>query len=410
MGLFHNLFSKHKKNVQNKKSAIHLSEMGTSFEGIMKEQAISMNDSEKGGKKEHVGNSAYEAKFITENCEQILEINRQLEEVKREYQGVTSYLNDIQIIDRIPPEDRVDLDDIATRILNLNREREKYHNRTRSINDVQFKHIAKFQEVIKSDLKRMNEHERYKQDIESDLKHLEGEKGWINGQMKETILQQESLKRIATVTSVIVLILFAAFVILGNVTKASMDLPFFMTIIMAIIVTCYVATNALNNRKSMKVYELRMNKTIGLLNKTKIKSVNNTNSLEYSYQKYMVNSYTELYYLWEEYKKAKEEEKIYRKNSEVLEYYQKELIADLKNFGIVDAELWIYQVIALIDPKEMVEVRHRLNARRQKLRDLIEYNGSTRDKYITEIKEFLDDKPQNKENVIETLKKFGIYL
>lgn len=353
---------------------------------------------------------ADQARFITDNCEQILETTRQLEEVKREYQAVTSYLTDIQKIELIPSEDREQLNDTARKISTLTRERAKYQNSTKNISDLQYKHIAKFQDTIQTDMKKMKDNEVYQNNIKNDMQHLEGEKGWLYGQMEETADRQNYLKGIAVGTCTLVLILFGLFIVVGNLTKANMEIPFLMTIVMAIIASIYIFTNARNNKKDMKLNELKLNRAINLLNKIKIKYVNNTNTLDYTYQKYMVNSYSELNYLWEQYRKAKEEEKLYRRNTEQLESYHKELIADLRNFGLADPDIWIYQAAAIIDNKEMVEVRHRLNVRRQKLRDLIDYNITVKEKCINEIKETLDKKPENKVEVTETLKKFGIYL
>jgi hypothetical protein len=160
----------------------------------------------------------------------------------------------------------------------------------------------------------------------------------------------------------------------------------------------------------MKVTELKLNKAIGLLNKVKIKYINNTNALDYTYQKYMVNSYAELQFLWDQYLKAKEEEKVYNKNTEQLEFYKKELVKELRDYDLKDPDIWVHQVAAIIDSKEMVEVRHRLNNRRQKLRDQIDYNNGLKDKSIEAVRNFINRRPENREEVTEQLRRYGIYL
>jgi hypothetical protein len=404
MGIIRNLFS----NKRKEKNTL------IKEDSIFKVSTNQLKTLEEGPdllvKTNNINTPADQARFITDNCEQILESTRQLEEVKREYQAVTSYLTDIQKMDQIPSEDREQLNDTARKIITLTRERAKYQNSTKNISDIQYKHIAKFQDTIQADMKKMKENEVYQNNIKNDMQHLEGEKGWLFGQVDETTERQNYLKGIAVATCTIVFILFGLFIIIGNLSKADMEIPFLMTIVMAIIASVYLFTNARNNKKDMKLNELKLNRAINLLNKVKIKYVNNTNTLDYTYQKYMVNSYSELNYLWEQYIKAKEDEKLYRRNTEQLESYHKELIADLRNFGLADPDIWIYQAAAIIDSKEMVEVRHRLNVRRQKLRDLIDYNTSIKDKCVNEIKEFLEKKPENKNEVVETLKKFGVYL
>ena len=46
----------------------------------------------------------------------------------------------------------------------------------------------------------------------------------------------------------------------------------------------------------------------------------------------------------------------------------------LREFSIQDASVWPSQVNAIIDSKEMVEIRHRLIRRRQKIRKQLDYN------------------------------------
>ena len=111
--------------------------------------------------------------------------------------------------------------------------------------------------------------------------------------------------------------------------------------------------------------DYKLNRVIQLTNKIKIKLVNCTNALEYVYEKYQVESYRELSELWEKYVRTKDEERRYRKSTELLEHYNRTLMDTLFGEEVKDAEIWLYQAEALLDEKEMVEVRHHLNIRRQ---------------------------------------------
>ncbi len=348
--------------------------------------------------------------FIADNCDQIIESSKQLEELKVEYQAVTSYLTDIQKLEQIPPDEREYLNDTARKIITFTRERAKYQNNTRKITDTQFKHIAKYEDVLPKELIKMKNNEAYNNTIKTDMKYLEGEKGALQYQKEEILSKHTYLKNIAAVTCILVISLFLLFIILQNVTKANMQIPFLMTIIMALVSAVYIFINSGINRNDMKLTERKLNKAINLLNKVKIKFINNTNELEYSYQKYMVNSYAELWFLWEQYLKAKEEEKAYEKNTKQLEFYNRELVKELRSYDLKDPDIWVYQAAAVLDSKEMVEVRHRLNVRRQKLRDRIEYNNKLKEKSIEDITKFINQRPENREEVTRKLKDYGIYL
>ena len=93
------------------------------------------------------------------------------------------------------------------------------------------------------------------------------------------------------------------------------------------------------------------------------------------YEKFHVTSARELHYHWQEYMRIVDEERRVKRVGDMIDLFTREMVQTLKNNGIQDADVWSYQPEALVDPKEMVEVRHRLNVRRQKLRQRIDYNN-----------------------------------
>nr|WP_308742596.1 hypothetical protein [uncultured Anaerocolumna sp.] len=397
--------------------------------GILKRLLVSKNDKELKDKNEkQIGDSSLTygeetieknykmdysddpSRIITENCEQILESERQMEELKVEYQAVTSYLTDIQKIDQIPAEDREQLNDAARKIITFTRERSKYQSSTVRITDYQFVNIGKYEEIIPSELAKMKEYETYQETVEKDMSYLEREKDALYNKRGDLEDKQHYLKKITTTISILVITLFIVLYLLQNAFQADMQIPFILTIVMALGCTLYVLYQSSVNKKESKRAERKLNRAIQLLNKVKIKYINNRNALDYNYQKYMVKSYEEFYYLWELYLKTKEEEKRYRQNTELLEQYNRQLTQELKSYELTDPEIWIYQAIAIIDNKEMVEVRHRLNVRRQKLRERIDYTNKTKERSIEEILKILDKNPEQKEDIIKLLERFGINL
>ena len=153
---------------------------------------------------------------------------------------------------------------------------------------------------------------------------------------------------------------------------------------------------------------MKQNRQIMLMNKVKIKSVNNRSYLEYTYSKYMVESYSQLKTAWEEYVRMKDEARRYQSNTELLEFFHSELIHELKGIGVADAEIWIYQPSAILDPREMVEVRHRLNVRRQKLRERIEMNDGQKDEILEAIRQTMKSYPDSREEAEKLLRRYQI--
>ena len=142
------------------------------------------------------------------------------------------------------------------------------------------------------------------------------------------------------------------------------------------------------------ISEEKLNKAIGLLNKVKIKYINTTSCLEYTYEKFAVNNSMELEHIWHQYEEMKQREQKIRENIDKLSINNEKLIALLEKHEVEDPKIWLYQTVAILDQKEMVEIRHRLNVRRQKLRDRIDYNNQVKLDALFEIKKILEQKPE----------------
>lgn len=348
--------------------------------------------------------------FIKENCEIIAESSRQIDEAKIEYQAVTSYLNDMQKIDLIPKEQRESLEEAARNIINLNNERKRYQNRKHNITDIQYRLFERDEMQIPKELTSIREAESYQTSIDEDIRHLEHEKQSLLEQEDDIKGKQSFLRGIAIATCAIIIVLFIIFALLSGKSGSNMTLPFLLTVLMGMASTLYIFMEARKNAHDIKMVQIMLNKVIVLSNKVTIKSVNNRNYLDYIYSKYMVDNYEQFKSRWEEYVKLKDENKRYQNNTELLEFYNEILIRELKRFHIADADIWIYQPSAIIDRKEMVEVRHRLNVRRQKLRERMEANQKQKDEAIKAITSFIIAHPQRKKEVFRILNEHHISL
>ena len=121
---------------------------------------------------------------------------------------------------------------------------------------------------------------------------------------------------------------------------------------------------------------------------------------------YKVNNGKELLTLWEKYQQEKEERIKDRKNRGELDRHKRELIKVLKRYQLHDPEVWLHQTEALLDKKEMVEIRHNLIERRQKLRVQMEYNKRLAEEAQQEIKKTIEDYPQYREEILSMVNRF----
>jgi neutral trehalase len=123
--------------------------------------------------------------------------------------------------------------------------------------------------------------------------------------------------------------------------------------------------------------ERSINRAITLSNKVKLKYVGIENAVEYTCEKFHVKNAKELEQNWEYYKEAVKEKKKYQQTSEDLDYFNGKLIRQLSSYRFYDARKWISQANAIVDSREMVEIKHEMIGRRQMLRSQIEYNTKT---------------------------------
>ena len=138
--------------------------------------------------------------------------------------------------------------------------------------------------------------------------------------------------------------------------------------------SAYIVLCLENSKRDMQQADVNINYAIILLNKVKIKYVNITNAVDYGRDRFHVRDSREFEYQWEMYQDAMREQEKYRKTNEDLNYYYDKLVNLLKKCDLYDSRVWIEQPQALTDQKEMVEIKHNLLVRRQKLRTKIASN------------------------------------
>lgn len=354
MGFFRNLFQRKNKNGQQ--------------EEVRQEDKLVLKDGIYTTPEEREG-------FLRNCCDLINEAKRQRFEAKKEYEVVTSYLADIQKIDLLPAQAKKSIDDMARKLMALNLERQKMQKIQPKITMAQRLALEPYEDTILEEIRKMEQQENYLQVINSDIRYLESEKASLEFELQDVVERDELGKKILTAAGAFIIIFLIFLFVLQEAANKNVQLPFIFTIAFGIIVIGYFYFSNRKNQYELKVAELKMNRAIMLLNKVKIKYVNCTNLLDYLYEKFHVNNAQELHYHWQEYMRIVEEERRFKKTAESIDFYTEEIIRELKKNGVSDAGIWGYQVEALVDPKEMVEVRHRLNVRRQKLRQRIDYNN-----------------------------------
>lgn len=346
-------------------------------------------------------------RFVRNNCEAIAENERQIAEAKKEYEKVTSYLTDIQHIDMAREDEYREIKDICKSILTLTQERSKYKNRNLTISDAQMRKFEPFEDELVDEIKKMYNAQAYQDAIEGDIKNLKKEKDSLYSQRKEIIAKQNALKGMTKVLAVLIISLIVLLIVIYYATKTDMTLPYLGVVALAGVSAAMLVFESSKNRRDIILVERKINKAITLLNKVKIKYINNINVLDYNCNKFGVKNAKDFEEKWNEYCKMREYEKKFRENTEMLNANNENLVIMLKELGVKDADIWISRCEAIVDSREMVEIRHELNQRRQMLRERIENNEKLKEGIISQLDEMINAHPEIKGELLGIIKEYS---
>ena len=338
--------------------------------------------------------------YIKTQCEQIIESSQYVENTRREYESVTKLLKDIQIIDNLEPEERKKVSDIAEETFNLDRERNVTKKKQSRLPSNKFNYYLEHEEDLVEALKKMQNDEQYFQMVKKDLSMLEAEKVSLKGDIEDSIHTQGNLRKLSIVFLVLAMMVLAVLIV--QAINFPEDSNYLFTIIL-FIVAVFVVVVFLANRKALytiKISEKKLNRAIVIQNKVKIKYINIVNSIEYQYAKYGVHNSYEFSNNYQMFLEDKKDREIFQRTTGRLGATSDELTKCLSGFGLYDADVWQNQLEALFNPKEMVEVRHSLNARRQKLREQMDYNVTRIDEAKKNVTAYIKKNPQYADEIM----------
>lgn len=345
---------------------------------------------------------------LTHHLSQIVDSTYEMEDLKREYELVTSYFSDIQKIEQMEPERLRTLEDDARKVMLLEENRQEFQQAARRISMERYKLFMRLEQDVPDAIARLRELEEMRGKIKRDLEYLEGEKGSLQYEEEELRQRQGNLRNAAIIIGLLVILTVSIVLVLTMEFHIDLTIVGTCVAIVAIVAEFFLFLGYNSTDQDRKICFQKRNRAIQLQNKVKIKWLNNINNLDFLYARYEVNSRKELEYNWEQYRLTIEEEERYQRNTGDLHVYQNEMVTNLQQAGVADPEIWLKQVVALIDKREMVEVKHSLNVRRQKLRERMKQNEENRQNSIVCVKSILTENPELKEQAKEVLTSYHI--
>lgn len=342
-----------------------------------------------------------------ESClEQIAEATKEIDLLSGEYSLVTSYLADMEEIEALPEEERAVINQTASKLIGLEQERMKYRDKKNRMKDAEYYRVRKQEQEIEEGIRKIREGENYGTLIKQDLQRLDRERHAYEYRRQELGGLQNNLRGMAVIFLTALVICLAMLLVLQLAFDMQTYVGYFVSIMAAALALTVLCVKYLNADRERERVEKTVNKLILLQNKVKIRYVNNSQLLEYLYMKYNTDSAARLEKLWKQYLEEKEERKQFAEAEAKTEYYQKQLVSQLSRYRVVDPVRWINQVSALLEKKEMVEIRHELILRRQALRKQMDYNNGVAEDAQKEILEIAGKYPAYAKEIEEMTKQY----
>ena len=387
MGFFSKLFKKASHAISSDEELV--------FEDIVYErEGINFHDQQQ------------RTRYIAECLEQIAEGSREMDMLKGEYEKVTSYLKDMEEIEALPDAQRAEVNSVARKLLSYESDIEKFRTRKSPLTDEQFASLRRRENEIEGGLASIKENERMAVLIKKDLKRLDGERKAVAFRKSELKDSMENLRGMAVIFAAAAAGLMIILAIMQFALDMNVYIGYFLCIATAAIAITVVCVKYIDADKELGRTSGNMGKLIQLQNTVKIRYVNNRNLLSYLYIKYECKNGQELEQLWGMYKQEAEDRRQFNENTTGLHQAKEDLIRLLARYHVTSPARWIDQIPALLDKREMVELRHGLILRRQALREQIDYNETRARSAKDEITDVARAYPMYASEILEMTEKF----
>ncbi len=344
--------------------------------------------------------------YVSNCLEQMAEAARETKALTGEYSQVTSYLTDMEEIEALPEDERSELDGIARRLVSLEQERTKYKSRKNRMNDADYNRMRKQEDELQEGIGKLKECEGYGAKVKQDLQRLDRERHAYEYMRSDLEVALNNLRGMALIFLTAFIICIIMLLVLQFGFEMNTRVGYILAVAAVAVAITAVWMKYVDSDKELRRVERAVNKLILLQNKVKIRYVNNKNLQDYLCMKYGTDSAAALERLWLQYQQEKEERKEYAEAEAKTEYYQKQLVGKMTNYHVAAPERWISQPEALLDKREMVEMRHELIVRRQALRKQMEYNSDVTETARKEIMDVVGKHPAYADEIMEMLDRF----
>ena len=336
-----------------------------------------------------VHNRKQREEYVRGCLEQIAEASREVENLQHEYQVVTSHLKDIEEIEALPENESRLLMECAKRIDTLEGQQSGYKERKNRMTDEKFYQMECMEEEVQEAYEKLEKAEEYQNLIKRDLRRLDSERqayGFRKIELRHLMKDTRSMTIVCATAVIFCLLLL---LILQYAFSFDVKIGYLAAGGIGALAITAIFLKYNDAVRELSQVESGISRLIRLQNTVKIRYVNNTHLLDYLYMKYNVKSAQELGRDYKQYLEEKDERHNYKRAEIELDSTQQELLHILRRYQ------------ALLDKKEMIEIRHNLIIRRQSLRRRMDYNKEViAGKAKAEVKDLVENYPKYAKEIL----------
>ncbi len=345
-------------------------------------------------------------RYIESCLEQMKTASDEIDILNREYDTVTAYLNDTDEIERLPEHVRNPIQDCATKLLRLEKDFRNYTSKDNLLSSEDYALMERLEDEMPEGYEKLKQSEDFHKLIKEDMRRIEGEKQAYYYRRAELKGMLANIKGVLFICMIAAAVCVVMLLILQFGFELDTRIGYILTVgALAIALTILFVKNIDMQKEAARV-EKSIAKLIHMHNTVKIRYVNNTNLLDYLYMKYCVESAEELRELWEKYLSERAERERFEQTKYDITLYREDLLQRMRKLHIANPDIWIHQAEALVNRKEMVEIRHGLVEQRQNLRKQMEYNKDIAVDAQTKLKDMIHAYPQYASQVLQKVEAY----
>ncbi len=354
------------------------------------------------------GQEEERSRYIANCLEQMSEATKEIGLLTGEYSLITSYLTDMEEIEALPESEREGLDGIAGRLVALEEESKRYRGRKNRMKDADYYRLREHESEVAEGIAKLKECEEYGGKVKQDLQRLDRERESYEYRREELNALMDNLRGMTLIFVTAFVLCMLMLAVLQFVFHMDTRIGYLLAVAAVALAVTVTWVKYTDDDRELHQVEIAVNKLILLQNKVKIRYVNNRNLTDYLYMKYGTDSAAALNRLWKQYQREKDERREFAEAEGKAEYYRRQLLNKLSRYRIATPQRWIGQAAALLDKREMVEMRHELISRRQALRKQMDYNRNVAETARKEIMDVADKYPAYASEIMEMVAQYGV--